>query len=268
MSEDSLIGDAKSTTDEVKDAAATEVSHLEQQKPSEPKPQDTQAWITGISKTLYAQDGKPNFDVLPEKYWKDGVPNIQDALAARSELEKKFSRGDHKAPTEYDISFATTAGVAENDPLLGSFKSWAKDNGISQDAFTKLASNYIELQKQNAQQIQINIDQEKQKLGPNADKVISEMVNWGQTMVKKGIWSNDDFEEFKIMGGTARGLNALAKVREYYGDMQRIPTSVAESGDRMSRSELDQMIADPRYTKDPAFRAKVEKAFAEMYADS
>ena len=263
---DGLIGGAAAATDEPKAADQTAVSHIEKPAEAAPQKQDTNAWMESVTRTLYVEGDKPNYEMLPEKYWKDGVPDIQSAMKARSELEKAFSRGDHKAPAEYDLAFAKDAGIPDDDPLLGSYRTWAKENGISQDAFNKLAKNYIEMQTQAAQSMQVNIAAEKQKLGPNADKVIGEMVQWGQTMVKKGIWGPDDFDEFKIMGGTARGLNALMKVREYYGDMQKIPTSIGDTGGKPSRDELSQMIADPRYEKDPAFRSKVEKAFEEMYS--
>ena len=262
---DGLIGGATAAPEKEAEAPA-EISHIE--KPAEPQQQSggTEAWIQTVAGTLYV-DGKPNLEALPEKYWKDGVPDIASALKARSELEKAFSRGDHKAPSEYDVSFAAQAGVPENDPLLGSFKNWAKENGVSQAAFERLAKDYIEFAQGQAKAVQIDVEREKQALGPQADKVIEEMVGWGQNLVRKGIWSADDFEEFKIMGGTARGLNALMKVREFYGDMRRIPTQVAEQADRPSRDELQQMIADPRYQKDPVYRSKVERLFEQMYAD-
>lgn len=267
---DGLIGDASATTEEPKTADNTEVSHrateTAQGQDTNKASADSAAWVEGLSKSLYL-DGKPNFEALPEKYWKDGSPDIGSALKARAELEKAFSRGEHKAPAEYDIGFAKEAGIAEDDQLLGAFKGWAKENGVSQDAFKKLASSYIEMQQAAAKQFQINVEAEKQKLGPNADKIVGEMVGWGQQMVRKGIWSADDFEEFKIMGGTARGLNALMKVREYYGDMQRIPVDTASVGDAPSRDELNQMVADPRYQSDPAFRSKVEKLFERMYSE-
>lgn len=263
-----LISDAAATTEEPVAATATEISHTE--KAPEPAKAagdgGTEAWIASISGALY-KEGKPNYEMLPEKFWKDGAPRVDEALKARSELEKQFKRGDHKAPETYDVSFLAAKGVTNDDPLLGSFQSWAKENGVSQAAFQKLAENYVEMQMQQQNAVQINVEAEKAKLGPNADKVISEMVNWGQGMVKRGIWSKDDFDEFKIMGGTARGLNALMKVREFYGDMRRIPTDVATTSQRPSKDELQGMIADPRYKSDPAFRAKVEKAFEEMYSD-
>jgi len=267
---DGLIADASAQVEEKKTPEQTEVSHRAPEAGQTPDinkaSAESAAWVDGLSKSLYV-DGKPNFEALPEKYWKDGNPDIGSALKARAELEKAFSRGDHKAPAEYDVSFAKEAGIPDDDALLGTFKGWAKENGISQDAFKKLAASYIEMQQQAAQAFKVNIEAEKQKLGPNAEKIIGEMVGWGQQMVKKGVWSSDDFEEFKLMGGTARGLNALMKVREYYGDMQRIPIDAAQVGDRPSRDELNQMVADPRYATDPAFRSKVEKLFEQMYAE-
>jgi hypothetical protein len=267
MSDDSLLAGASVEATDGKEPNES-VSHVEK-APEPPKAAGdggTEAWIASMSGALY-KDGKPNYEMLPEKFWKDGAPRVDEALKARSELEKQFKRGDHKTPENYDVSFLAAKGVTEDDPLVGSFKSWAKENGVSQAAFQKLAENYIELQMQQQSQVKINVEAEKQKLGPNADQVISEMVAWGQGMVKRGIWSQDDFDEFKIMGGTARGLNALMKVREFYGDMRRIPTDVASTADRPSKDELQTMIADPRYKSDPAFRRKVEKAFEEMYAE-
>jgi hypothetical protein len=259
-----LIGDAAPAAAEP--AAPQEISHVEKAPEALVKDTGTEAWIASMSGALY-KDGKPNYEMLPEKFWKDGAPRVDEALKARAELEKQFKRGDHKVPEKYDTTFLTAKGVAEDDPLLGSFQSWAKEHGVSQDAFRKLAENYVETQMKAADAVRINVEAEKAKLGPHADKVIGDMVGWAQGLVAKGIWSQDDFDEFRIMGGTARGLNALMKVREYYGETKRIPTQLAEVSDRPSRDDLNQMIADPRYKSDAAFRRKVEKAFEQMYGE-
>lgn len=265
MNDESLIGDLPQ---EEEAPAQVDISHVQEEKApqSEPDNTGTEQWISSVSETLY-KDGKPNFDALPEKYWKDGTPDLGSALKARAELEKRFSRGEHKVPESYDTSFMSEYGVPEDDPLVGSFSEWAKENGVSQEGFQKLAQTYIDSQLEVQKSMQIDINAEKQKLGPNADKIINEMASWGQNMVKRGIWSVDDFEEFKIMGGTAKGLNALMKVREYYGDMQRIPVDVAAVSDRPSREDLNAMIADPRYASDPSYRRKVEQAFEDAYGE-
>ena len=79
--------------------------------------------------------------------------------------------------------------------------------------------------------------------------------------MSKGIWSKDDFEEFKIMGGTARGLTALMKVRSAYEG--RVPVDVAPLEGAPSKDELYAMVADPKYKTDAAYRQKVEKLFAQ-----
>lgn len=244
-------------------AQQPEISHV--QKPVEaPSAPSGDAWVGDLSKNLY-RDGKPNFDMLPQKYWEGNNPRLDKALEARAELEKKFSRGDHKAPETYSLDVLKTAGIPDDDPLAGSFANWAKEQGISQDAFNKLAASYLEVAGAQAQQAQINVEAEKQKLGPNADRVIEDMVGWAKGLVQKGIWGPDDFEEFKIMGGTAQGLRALQKVREFYGDIQKIPVAPQDPAGRPSKEELQAMVGDPRYAKDPAFRMKVERLFEEAY---
>jgi hypothetical protein len=104
---------------------------------------------------------------------------------------------------------------------------------------------------------------EKKALGPNADAVINGMVNWARGLVNKGVWNGDDFEEFKVMGGTAKGLKALMKVRESYEG--RIPIESQPIEGAPTDVELQQMVGDPKYQSDPAYRQKVERLFAQRY---
>ncbi len=61
------------------------------------------------------------------------------------------------------------------------------------------------------------------------------------------------------LGGTARGLNALMKIREAYEG--RIPIESAPLEGTPSKDELYAMVADPKYNSDPAYRQKVERMF-------
>jgi hypothetical protein len=65
------------------------------------------------------------------------------------------------------------------------------------------------------------------------------MTDWASGLVRKGVWSADDFEEFRIMGGTAQGMKALQKVRNYYGD-KTIPVDVGPAAGAPSKDELMQ----------------------------
>jgi hypothetical protein len=93
---------------------------------------------------------------------------------------------------------------------------------------------------------------------------IKSMTQWAQSLVNKGVWGQDDFDEFKIMGGTAQGIRALQKIRSYYGD-KAIPVDVGNVDGAPSKEELQSMISKPEYQSDPAYRAKVEKMFEAVY---
>ena len=66
------------------------------------------------------------------------------------------------------------------------------------------------------------------------------------------------------MGGTAQGLRALQKIRSYYGD-KPVPIDVSPMTDAPSKEELMAMVGKPEYQSDPAYRAKVEKMFENVY---
>ena len=141
--------------------------------------------------------------------------------------------------------------------------SWAKDNGVSQAGLDDLVSQVVEMGVMGEQTYKANLDQERKELGPNADARIKNMVNWASSLVQKGVWGNDDFEEFKIMGGTAKGISALEKIRSSYEG--RLPTETMPIEGAPSKEELYAMVGDEKYNKDPVYRAKVEKAFQENF---
>jgi len=88
------------------------------------------------------------------------------------------------------------------------------------------------------------------------------MVDWARGLVNKGVWGKDDFEEFKIMGGTAKGMRALLKIREAYEG--RVPIDSAPIEGAPSKEELYQMVNDPKYKTDPGYRQKVERMFQQF----
>lgn len=202
---------------------------------------------------------------FPEKFWNDNDgPDLENLVKSYGELQKKFSQGKHKAPETYDDSIFKDANVPDDDPLLETYRTWAKENGVSQSAFDELASSLIDMAQVEQEQAQVSFDEEYKKLGPNADATIKSMSEWAQGLVRKGVWSQDDFEEFKIMGGTAQGLKALQKIRSYYGD-RPIPVDVGPIDGLPSKDELNAMVGKPEYQTDPAFRLKVEKMFEQVY---
>src|SRR5210317_1915441 len=69
---------------------------------------------------------KPEY--IEDKFWdpKSGA-KIEELSHSYKELQKQFSMGKHKAPSEYDLSAMKDVDI-ENDVLAKEFLDWAKEN--------------------------------------------------------------------------------------------------------------------------------------------
>ena len=204
-------------------------------------------------------------DWFPKNFWKEeeSEPDLEGMAKSWSDLRKKISQGKHKAPEDGNYDLSAFGDTPDDDPIRQHVVDWAKEYGVSQAALDDLVGQVVDMNMQNAETYKMNIDQEKKALGPNADSRIQGIVKWGANLVQKGVWGKDDFEEFKVMGGTAKGISALEKLRASYEG--RIPTETAPVEGAPSKDELYQMVADPKYKTDPSYRAKVEKLFSQNF---
>lgn len=238
-------------------------------KPESEQPSNHLANDPTAAAAAAEQQKRERPDWLPEKFWdKDKREPKLDAMAkSYAELEKNFKAGKHKAPDGGKYAQDVFGDkVPADDPLVAKYTEWAGKYGLPQSAYDELAQTVIELAGGAQQEIQVNREAEMKALGPQADAIINSMVDWARGFVRSGVWSAEDFEEFKIMGGTAQGMRALMKIRESYEG--RVPLrETAPTGDMPSREELDAMIADPRYQTDPSFRAKVTAGFEKLYGN-
>ena len=98
-------------------------------------------------------------DDFPTKFWdeKEG-PDIENLVKSYNNLEKKLSEGRPKAPETYDVS--PLEGVVEDDPLLKDYTSWAKENGVSQEAFIDLAKKFVDMGYQSEQDSKMDIEKD------------------------------------------------------------------------------------------------------------
>ena len=201
----------------------------------------------------------------PENFWKEdgSEPDLEGIAKSWMDLRKQISQGKHKAPKDGKYDTSAFGETPEDDPVRQHVVGWAKENGISQAALDSLVSEVVGMNQNAVENYQVNLAEEKKQLGPNADARINGMVKWASGLVQKGVWSKDDFEEFKIMGGTARGISALEKIRSSYEG--RIPLETAPVEGSPTKEELYAMVGDEKYNTDPVYRAKVEKAFAQNF---
>lgn len=215
-----------------------------------------------IAKSTGAPIERPEY--LPENFWnaEKGEADLEAMSKSWTDLRKMISQGKHKAPEggKYDISKLGVTDLESADELSKGYVNWAAKWGVSQAAFDELAENVMDMAKANEEPA-IDPAAELKQLGPNGNAIVNGMVDWARGLVNKGVWSKDDFEEFKIMGGTARGLQALLKVREAYEG--RVPIESQPIDGAPSKDELYAMVADPKYQTDAAYRQKVARLFEQ-----
>jgi len=205
-------------------------------------------------------DDKPP-EWMPENFLKDGKPDYEALAKSWRDLRGKISKGAHNAPADGKYNLSAFGDKGEENPIGQTLAGWAKENGISAAAFEEL-TNKISAQAQEIMGADmVDPKAEMAKLGPNANAVVNGMVDWARGLVNKGVWAKEDFEEFKIMGGTARGLQALLKIREAYEG--RVPIESVPQDGAPTKEDLYQMVADPKYKTDAAYRQKVERLFAQ-----
>jgi hypothetical protein len=205
---------------------------------------------------------RPEF--WPENFWKkdSNEPDLEGIAKSWSDLRKQISQGKHKAPADGKYDLKAFGEEGDTNPIATTLSGWAKDNGLSQAAFDDLVGNLQTQAKEIMQGDMVDPAAEMKQLGPNGGAIVNGMVDWARGLVNKGVWSKDDFDEFKIMGGTARGITALMKVREAYEG--RVPLQSTTLEGTPSKEELYAMVGDPKYKSDPAYRQKVERMFNQF----
>ena len=196
---------------------------------------------------------------LPDKFW-DPENGVQTEKLAKSfaELEKKFSRGDHKAPKEYDTKFLGE-DIPEDDEMLNNYMDMAKRYGFSQDDFQGLAQQFIDGANQKVMDQNEYIKEQRQLLGKNAEALVKSNITWAEGLINKGIINKGEFELLDKLGGSADGTRLMRKLRNLSGE-QEIPIPSLD-GERKTKEELQSYVADPRWRDDPVWRAQKEKEF-------
>ena len=203
-------------------------------------------------------------DFWPENFWseEDG-PDVEALAKSYSELRTKFSQGQHKAPKDgkYNLDTFKAANVPDDDPVLVSYLATAKELGLSQDAFERIAKSYLDNVSGAMEQMQVSREAELKKLGNKADEIIKANNQW-LGKLGRSILNEAELNAVAQASTSAAFVSALNKIRQASGEMA-IPTSGMVEEQGVSKDDLYAMVGDPRYGKDMAFTRKVEKMFAQ-----
>lgn len=208
-------------------------------------------------------------DWMPENFWStEEGPDLEALAKSYAELRAKFSQGKHNAPKngQYDIAQLKDHGISSDDPLLSDFSSFAKDNGLSQEQFDQITSMYMQHMGDMFERVETDVQQEMQKLGKNADRLIQNTSQWLQKMETSGVLSHEEADALASAATSANFVKALNKIRDSYGE-KSIPAIEIQEGNAVTRADLDAMVADPRYGKDMNYTQQVERKFMDFFGE-
>jgi len=193
-------------------------------------------------------------EYYPAKFWDEDGPDVEKLAKSYAELEKKFKSGKHKAPEQYDISSLADQGLDADDPTVSVYQDWAKENGISQDAFEDLAGRVLSMAKDEQESVQYDQRAEMEKLGSNA----SEKIQMTERILQKAPLNNSEREAIAYSLNNADSINAFLKYHQAITN-ENIPIKPVVEQQDFTREDLESAIADPRWKTDAGWRTKIER---------
>ena len=177
------------------------------------------------------------------------------------ELNQEAVKQAPISPADYEIQFEAPEGleysVADDDPMVDWFRQTAHNYGLSQDEFTGLMNEYIQIDAQRGP----DWNTESEALGEYAEKRLERVDGWAH-----GNLSEEAYNVFANVPASAGMVQLFEELMELNGQPQFNMTSDSEFQERISREDLMSMQNDPRYwkEKDPAFISKVRAGFAQL----
>lgn len=221
----------------------------------------------------YYPDDLP--DLLRGKDDKDTIDKVHKAyLGARRKVgQKEKPPGKPEAyKLDLDEDLAGKLGIedVESDQAVAAARKVAHEMGMTQSAFNEFIGGFMQAALEGGLIPEpMDLDKEAEILGgmEAAKSIATGVMHWGRSLVAKGVLSKEDMEEFELMGGTARGVRILSKLREMSGE-KPLPVRAAPPTNGPSLDEINAMVGDPKYDEDPAFRAKVEKLYKQHFGEA
>jgi hypothetical protein len=240
-------------------------------------------------------DGRPEW--VPEKFWNAAeakaatTPEERTKLAASAmqksynELETRLrntkpSAAPEKAE-EYELKIPETAkafaaGMKDDDPLLGGYRETAHKLGLSKDQAAGVYQWFAEAMNEHIPP-PMDVNAEMEKLGPNAQAFIDDVVGRAFQLRDWGVFSDADIEEYRIACGTAEGMQMMSKLFAHFGE-KTVPANIIPSeGGLPSHEELRAMKfvqvesgpnkGQQRYNVDPDYRKKIDAMYDKVYGN-
>ena len=217
----------------------------------------------GVTETTGPAVERPEW--LLDKYVTDerGLDeSIAEQAKAYTELQKQFG-GFTGAPEEYE--FSLPEGIeGEIDTELeayAQFTELAREANMSQETAQKLFNIFVGYQNQMNSQFQIDMNQQKEALGPKADERLGSLARWAGANL-----APEDMPAFESLVMTADQVSVLEKVIAKTRNSAIPKTNEVESTVKgYTRYEFDQDVNSERFKTDADFRANVRKKAAGLF---
>lgn len=221
---------------------------------------------------------------IPDEFWdkEKGAYKAEDLYKAYQAeqqkalgLRQKLSKGFQNAPQDPSGYQVGDEFEIQDEAEAEKIKTLAHKVGLSQEQFSTLLKEAHEIFEDNngydAEEVEMRAqrvyEEEMRKLGENAPQMISNLKDWGRTLYKQGIYSEDEYKEFLNMPVNATQVMLLSKLRQASGYVMDVPTSSSPVSGDYSREEINKILASKEYDQgDPVLRRKVDDYFARMYS--
>lgn len=213
-------------------------------------------------------------DYIPEKFWRDGAPDIENMAKSYAELtawkntkteelmkqlDAERLKARPEAADKYeipDIEGVDKQLLAES-PLVAYWRETAFNAGLPQEAFNEGIAKYMEALDMTGP----NLEEEAKVLGENAEARIAAVSQWAQAQFTDPA----EFEAIQRLGQSAAGIKVLERMMgnpATGNDNVAVPKVV-------TIEQLKQMQLDPRYwnpaSRDPQFVKDVDEGFQRLY---
>lgn len=225
-------------------------------------------------------------DFVPEKFWDPdkGEIRAEAAFGSYTELEKKISTAGQEAveafkteqfkerPAEassYEVKLpegilpeGAQFKMDESDPLLGWFKQFAFDQGLSQEMFSTAVGEYVKADLARGAMMKGQIDE----LGENGQERVDRIDMFLQRLLP----NEDEYVALAEVINSPKAVMALEKIIDKRNEPDLFKGGDGGDGEGITREDLKEMMKDTRYwkTKDPEFIKKVQGHYAKLYPGS
>jgi hypothetical protein len=199
------------------------------------------------------------FDVIPDKALQAAREKLkQDEGFVAELMEAQRAAVPEKYEVPAEILPEGVEGIDEEHPLYQGAVEFAKEHGLAQDAFNKLVQQGIQLLpdarplEARMKEVGADFDARARATMTAARNVLGEDQREALEALEGRLYEPSEFAAYEALVKAA-----TRETPPQPADSKPTPT--------ITQEQLDQRVRDPRYRKDPTFRAETERLFQELH---